>query len=73
MSKPRIPVVEILDPMTVQFLQNKTPAERLQQAFRMWEFAMSIMRASITRDNPLWSEDQIQQEICRRVRLRDRT
>lgn len=36
-TAPRRPVVEILDPMIVEILRQKAPAERLAQAFRMWE------------------------------------
>lgn len=71
MTKLFCPVVEILDSMSVKILRQKTPAERLQQAFGMWDFAMVVMRSSIVRDHPDWSDQQIQQEIFRRVRHRD--
>ncbi|MBA4030476.1 MAG: hypothetical protein C0478_06235 [Planctomyces sp.] len=59
---PRSPVVEIL--------RKKTPSEKLSQAFAMWDFAMVIMRSSIRRDHPDWSNEEVQREIFRRVRRR---
>jgi hypothetical protein len=67
----RQPVVEIIHPLVVESLRKKTPAERLQQAFGMWECAMTVMRSSIKRDHPDWSIEQVQQEIFRRVRRKE--
>lgn len=67
----RQPVVEIIHPMMVESLRKKTPAERLKQAFGMWDFAMTVMRSSIKRDHPDWSTEQIQHEIFRRVRRKE--
>jgi Rv0078B-related antitoxin len=63
----RRPIVEILDPLVVQILRNKTPAERLAQAFRMWETARAIVRASVRQQHPDWSEEEILRETARRL------
>ena len=46
-AEPRRPVVEILDPLIVQILRRKTPAERLSQAFQMWETARLIVLGAV--------------------------
>ena len=56
--------------MIVQILRDKTPAERLAQAYNMWDFAVSLMTASIRNDFPNWTAEQIQQEINKRIRGR---
>jgi len=65
---PRRPVVEIIDPMVVEILRQKSPAERLSQAFGMWDFAISVLNSAIRRDHPEWTPSQIQREIRRRIR-----
>jgi hypothetical protein len=64
---PRRPVVEILDPMVVQILRQKTPAVRLEQAFRMWETARLIVGGGVRQQHPDWSEDEVLREIARRL------
>lgn len=64
----RPPVFEILDPVVVECLRKLTPGEKLRQAFKMWDFAMLVMKASIRYDHPDWNDEQIQKEIVRRLR-----
>ena len=63
----RLPVVEILDPQIVEILRRKTPAERLSQAFGMWETAGLIIRSAVRQQHPEWDDDQIQRESARRL------
>ena len=60
-------VVEVLDPALVEIFRNMTPAQRLAQAFRMWETARIVTRASIRQQYPEWSEEQILRESARRL------
>ncbi len=64
---PRRPVVEILDPMIVEILRRKTPAERLNQVFRLWETARSITIGAVRHQHPEWSEVQVLRETARRL------
>jgi hypothetical protein len=66
----RQPVVEVMDPRMVEIMRSKTPAERLAIAFRMWDSARVMVLANVRRQNPDWSEDQIQQEVAARMRGR---
>ncbi len=66
----RRPVVEVMDPMMVEVMRSKTPAERLAIAFRMWESARAMVLANVRRQNPDWSEDEIEQEVTTRMRGR---
>ena len=63
----RIPVVEILDPVVVEILRGKTPADRLAKAFRMWETARLMTRSSVRQQYPNWSEEQVLKEAAKRL------
>lgn len=63
----RAPVIELLDPQVVESLRRLTPGEKLQRAFAMWDFARSVMIASIRQDHPEWNAAEIQAEVLRRL------
>ena len=60
-------VVEILDPVVVEILRQKTPAERLTQAFRMWETARLMTRSSVRQQYPDWNDEQVFKEAAKRL------
>ena len=64
----RKPVVEVMEPMVVEILRQKTPAERLAIAFGMWDFAAEMIQANLHREHPGWSAGQVQRETARRMR-----
>ncbi|MEE8452280.1 MAG: hypothetical protein V3R99_10210 [Thermoguttaceae bacterium] len=66
----RRPVVEMMDPMMVEIMRGKTPAERLAIAFRMWESARAMVLANVRNQNPNWSEGEIEREVAARMRGR---
>lgn len=66
----RQPVVEVMEPMMVEVMRNKSPSERLAIGFRMWDSALAIVTASVRRQNPHWSEGKLQEEISIRMRGR---
>ncbi len=61
------PVVEMMDPMMVEVMRQKSPAERLAIACGMWESARSIIRGTIRQQHPNWSEERVNREIARRI------
>ncbi len=63
----RRPVVELMDPMMVEILRAKTPAQRLEISFGMWETARVILRGSIQQQHPDWTEAMVQHELARRI------
>lgn len=67
MTSTRQPVIEILEPEMVEILRQKTPAERLTQAFRMWETAREMIRGTIRQQHPDWSEEQVLREAANRL------
>lgn len=66
--KARQPVVELMDPMMVEIMRNKTPAQRLAIAFRMWDSARLIVKGGVKYLHPDWSDNEVQQEIALRMR-----
>ncbi|ADG67049.1 hypothetical protein Plim_1214 [Planctopirus limnophila DSM 3776] len=67
MASPRQPVIEILEPEMVEILRQKTSAERLAQALRMWETAREMIRGTIRQQHPDWSEEQVLREAANRL------
>ena len=63
----RQPVVELIDPMVVEILRRKTPAQRLAQAFAMWDTACVVIRGSIRQQHPEWNDEQVLREAARRL------
>jgi hypothetical protein len=67
MSRPRPPLIEILDPQMVQVLKQLTPDQRLKAAFGMWESARLLIRGTIRQQHPDWTEDQVLRETASRL------
>jgi hypothetical protein len=63
----RQPVVEIIHPIVVESLRRMSPAERLNQAFAMWESARNMVRGVLRQEHPDWTEEQILREAARRL------
>jgi hypothetical protein len=65
--KNKPPVVEVLDPEIVRVLRDKTPSERLVQAFRIWESARAVVQGGVRQQHPDWNEERILRETARRL------
>jgi len=59
--------MEVMDDAMANVLREKTEAERLNIANRMWRSARSILRGAIQTEHPDWSEEQINGEIAERI------
>lgn len=59
--------IEVVDDIMVPILRQKTPAERLQIAFDLWEMARGIIEASLRAEHPDWGETRIGREVARRL------
>lgn len=64
---PKQPVVEVMDDAMADVLRQKTEAERLQIAGRMWKSARVILRGAILTEHPEWNVDQVNREIAIRI------
>ncbi|MEI6535515.1 MAG: hypothetical protein WCN98_09265 [Verrucomicrobiaceae bacterium] len=63
----RNPVVEVMDDAMADILRQKTEAERLRIAGRMWKSARVILRGAIQTEYPEWNVEQVNREIARRI------
>jgi len=59
--------MEVMDDAMANVLREKTEAERLNIANRMWKSARSILRGAIQTEHPDWSKEQINGEIAERI------
>ncbi len=48
-------------------LRQKSGAERLAIALRMWRFAYQLVSQSVKNQNSNWTKDQIEKEVARRM------
>lgn len=58
---------EFIDDAMADVLRSKTEAERLRMAMRLWRSARLIVRGAICTEHPDWSEEQVQNELARRM------
>ncbi len=59
--------IETLDPMVVEILRTKTPAERARQASDLHRFARSAIESQLRFLHPEWTDEQINVEMLRRL------
>jgi hypothetical protein len=65
--KTRQPVVEIIDPIVVECFRRMTPADRLAQAFKLWETACVMVRGAVRQQHPDFSEEEVLRESALRL------
>ena len=58
---------EVLDDQMADILRQKSEAERLRIAGRMWRSARAILRGAIRTEHPDWDVDRVNGEIARRI------
>ena len=59
--------IEVLDDAMVEVLRQKTGAERLAIASRMWTSTRKMLMAHLAQEHPEWSAEEIQRETARRM------
>ena len=59
--------MEKVDQEMAQVLRQKSGAERLAIAHEMFESARRMLKAHLTAEHPDWNEEQIAQEVARRL------
>ncbi len=64
---PLLQSFEMIDDSMADILRQKTRAERLDIARRLWNSARVIVRGAIRRERPDWNEEQVNHEIARRM------
>lgn len=58
---------EMMDEAMGEILRQKSEAERLRIAGKMWQSARVILRGVIRAEQPMWDEERVNQEIARRM------
>ncbi len=59
--------MEVIDDTMADVLRQKSEAERLKIADRMWRSARTILRGAIQTEHPDWNVDQVNREIAHRI------
>lgn len=66
-SNPRPLVIEVVDWEMAAVLRAKTPAERLEIAWGLWEFARNTLRRRIAAEHPDWTKVQVHRAAAQRM------
>ena len=66
-SQKRPPCVEILDPMIVEVLRRKTPAERVEMIFDANRTVRLLLEGHLRWRHPDWDDQAVMHEIARRI------
>jgi Rv0078B-related antitoxin len=59
--------IEVLDSAMAEVLRHKTPAQRLQIGFALWDSTKRMLTAHLSADHPDWTLKRITQEVVRRL------
>ncbi|BFU90832.1 MAG TPA: hypothetical protein VN666_09635 [Nitrospira sp.] len=59
--------IEVLDSAMVEVLRHKTPAQRLQIGFALWDSAKRMLRTHLSVEHPDWTPNRISREVARRL------
>ena len=59
--------IEIVDPIVAKCLREKTFAERLEMVFDANRTMRLLIAGGVRTRHPDWSDEQIQQEVVRRI------
>jgi hypothetical protein len=59
--------IEVMDPEMVPVLRRKTPAERLQNSFAIWESACSMLQAHLSHTHRDWTPEHVRREVAHRM------
>lgn len=59
--------IEIIDDRMVEIFKQKSPLERLQIAFGLWDSARSQLFHYLRSLHPDWDENKIRQETAKRM------
>ncbi|MBI1832122.1 MAG: hypothetical protein HYR84_11805 [Planctomycetes bacterium] len=59
--------IEVVDEAVAAILRQKTPAERIAMTSDAHRTAQALLAAQIRGGHPNWPDEQIQQEVARRL------
>jgi len=59
--------MELISDDLVLLWRSKTPAEKLDIVFGMWETARQLITAQVRSIHPDWDDDKIAREVARRL------
>ena len=63
---PRDPIrFEVVDDAVASVLRDKTPAQRVEMAFRAEAFARTLAAAGARSRHPAWNDEEIAREVAR--------
>lgn len=64
---PLIDRIELPDQKMIAVLRRMTPAKRLETAFYLARLVRKMMLAQAASAHPDWTEEQIREEVARRI------
>ena len=62
--------IEVLDESMVEVLRQKTPAQRLQIGFALWDSSKRMLTAHLSAEHPDWTQERVRAEVAWRLAYR---
>ncbi len=59
--------IEVVDDLMAEVLRRKTPAERIEIGFKLWEATRSMLMAHLGKTHPEWDAQKLEREVARRL------
>ena len=59
--------IEVLDQAMADVLRQKTPAQRLQIGFALWDSTKRMLTAHLSAEHPDWSPKRVNAEVAWRL------
>lgn len=56
-----------VSPIMAEIFRQKSPAERLEIAFRMWTGAREMVHSAVSQQHADWSVEAVNREVARRM------
>ena len=59
--------IEAMEPEMVRVMRDKTPAQRLQVAYGLWESSRSMLLSHLSHSHRDWTPERVRLEVARRM------
>lgn len=58
---------EVIDPKVAEIMRSRTPAERTEIIFQLWDFMFKQVRDMARSRHPEWTEEELTRHVAQRM------
>jgi hypothetical protein len=59
--------MELMDPVMADVLRRKSPVERLEIMWGLWDSAREMIQRILRHQHPEWTDEAVNREVVRRL------